>query len=93
MINSGGGEGVNFFLKKLWLKQIAVKISVSSIASQQNHMEKYYKSTTSIFRLSILFLSKPASLLCFVDPSLCASSRVKAVHRYQIRSTYGRSTG
>ena len=27
----------------------------------------------SAFRLSIYNLSKPASLLCFVDPSLCTS--------------------
>ena len=57
------------------------------------HMEKYFKSSVSIFRLSILILSKPASLLCFVDPSLIILNRHKVVHRFPPRSTDGRSTG
>jgi len=56
-------------------------------------MEKYFKSSISIFRLSILLLSKPASLLCFVDPSLFTRNRVKAVYRCPPRSTDGRNTG
>jgi len=86
-------EGLNFFLKKLWLKQNAVKISVSSTASQQNHMEKYFKSIFDCFHFSIFFLSKPASLLSFVDPSLYMSNRMMGVHRYQERSTSVKSTG
>jgi hypothetical protein len=81
------------FLKNLWLKQNAVKISVSSIVPQFNHMEKKIKSFLSVIRLSIFILSKPASLLNFVDPSLYALCRVGACDRYLPRCSDDRSTG
>jgi hypothetical protein len=56
-------------------------------------MENYFKSSASIIRLSIYVLSKPASLLCFVDPSLNTHNQVKAAIRCQQRSIDGRSTG
>ncbi len=57
------------------------------------HMEKYFKSIPDFFRLSNFFLSKPALLLCFVDPSLNQGNRVKAVHRSLSRFTDARSSG
>jgi hypothetical protein len=56
-------------------------------------MENYFKSTASIIRLSISNLPKPASLLCFVDPSLITHNQVKAAVRCRQRSIDGRSTG
>lgn len=56
-------------------------------------MENYFKSTASIIRISILILSKPASLLCFVDPSLITDNQVMTAIRCRQRSIDGRSTG
>jgi hypothetical protein len=57
------------------------------------HMEKYFKSFSDFLCLSKFFLSKPALLLCFVDPSLNYGNRVKAVHRSLSRCTDARSSG
>ncbi len=57
-------------------------------------MEKYFKSHVSAFRLSILILSKPASLLSFVDPSLIILNQDEGRFTdIPQRSTSGRSTG
>ena len=46
-------------------------------------MEKYFKSTIAVFASPFYILSKPASLLCFVDPSLSTRNRVKCLYRYR----------
>jgi len=71
---------------------IAVKISVSSSASQLLHMEKYFKSTISNFRFSKMNLLKPSSLLTSVDPSQDTCSRVKVIYLSLPRNGDERST-
>jgi hypothetical protein len=56
-------------------------------------MEKYFNSFLSIFRLSNLILSKPASLLSFVDPSLFTCNRVKVIYQILPRNGDARSSG